>query len=214
MKKMIIIGAGGHGRVCLDIARRAGYDVIGFCDQAYASNDKINDVPIIAHSQKDILEWKNKEKINVFIALGNQKIRKEWFSFLKDNHILTPSLIDPSIILSPYASIGQGTVVMPGVIINANAKIGEACILNTACSLDHDVCLEEGVQISPGCSLAGNVIIGAWSFLGTGTSVIPGIVIGSYTTLGAGSVVVNEIPGSVLAMGVPAKVKNRAESIF
>ena len=79
-------------------------------------------------------------------------------------------------------------------------------ILNTGCSVDHDSQLSDGVHICPGAHLAGEVNVGARSCIGIGASVVQQVRIGSDVIVGAGSVVVRDIPSSVTAVGVPARV--------
>jgi len=109
--------------------------------------------------------------------------------------------IHPSAIVSPTATIGEGTVVMQGAIIQAGAIIGKHCIVNTGATIDHECVLEDFVHVSPHATLCGNARVGEGSWIGAGTTIIPGVRVGRWSVIGAGSVVTRGIPGNVVAFG-------------
>ena len=141
----------------------------------------------------------------VVIAIGNNKIRAEKLSWLAEHSAPIVSLIHPSAVISRYASLGKGCVVMAGVIVNADTNIADGVILNTGSSVDHDCKIDACAHISPGARLAGGVQVGAQSWIGIGACVKQLISIGRQTVVGAGAVVVTDLPDGVTAVGVPAK---------
>jgi acetyltransferase-like isoleucine patch superfamily enzyme len=78
-------------------------------------------------------------------------------------------------------------------------------VLNTACSVDHECRIGDFAQIAPGARIGGNTRVGEGAFIGIGASVIQGRYIGEWSTIGAGAAVVRDIPGGVIAYGVPAR---------
>ena len=201
-KSLIIVGAGGHGRVVLDAAREANFAVDGFLDTVARRGVKINGCPILGNNS--LLDDTELLRSHAFIvAIGNQKVRREISLLLLERSELA-TVIHPHTWLSGSTVIGAGTVIMAGAIVNANAKIGRFCILNTGCTIDHDNILEDGVQVCPGVHLAGNVRCGADAFIGTGASAIPGISIGANAIVGAGGVVIRDVPGGATVVGNPA----------
>jgi UDP-perosamine 4-acetyltransferase len=95
---------------------------------------------------------------------------------------------------------------MAGAVVNACTSIGEGAIVNTGATIDHDCKIGNYAHVAPQCGIAGTVSVGSLAFLGVGTKVIPGITIGDKTTTGAGAVVVRDLPGESLAVGVPARI--------
>lgn len=200
-EKLIIIGAGGHGKVIADIAKLIGYKEIYFLDDDI-NKHKIGEYQIIGTS-KDIDKYK--EKYDFIVGIGNNNIRKRFFLILNERKIKQPSLIHPSAVIDQTVNIGQGTVVMANVVINADSKIGNSCIINTSSSIDHDCLISNYTHISPGVHIAGTVSIGECSWVGIGATVKNNVYIGSDCIIGAGSVVIDNLlePGTYI--GVPAR---------
>ncbi len=111
--------------------------------------------------------------------------------------------------VSGYASVGNGTVVMQGAIIQASAVVGTHCIINTGASVDHDCHVGNFVHISPHATLCGNVSVDEGSWVAAGAIVLPGVKIGKWCVIGAGSVVTRDIPDYSLAAGNRCKVIKR-----
>lgn len=191
MAKIYIYGASGHGLVVADIARVVGYDEIVFLDDA--SDMKFSpDLP----------------KADIIIAIGSNKTREILQNRVEESGFNVVSLVHPSAIISPSAVIERGVVVMPKAVINAKAVIKSGAIINTAAVIEHECVIGEFAHISPNAALAGNVCVGDKTHIGIGSSVIQGINIGANSTIGAGSVVVRDLPDSITAYGVPARVKS------
>lgn len=206
MKKIVLIGGGGHCKVIIDIIKSIGkYEIVGITDK---TNNSVLDIPIIGDDS--ILKKLYDEGVdNAFICIGrlnNPNIRNIIYSKLKNIGFNIPVLIHNKAIVSPFAKIDEGTCVMPGVIINAGAIIGRNCILNSGSIIEHDCNIGENTHISPNSSIAGGVNIGFNTHIGIGSSIIEGKVIGNNVTIGAGAVVIDNIKDNSLAVGVPAKV--------
>jgi len=201
--RLAILGASGHGKVVADIAETCGWDQVEFYDDAWPEIKNNGSWPVKGNSQR-LLENMS-QYAGIFVAIGNNSIRAEKLSWLDDYNASVISLYHPSAVVSQYAHIGSGTVVMPGVIVNADTSVAEGCILNTGCSVDHDCTLDRCVHISPGARLAGGVSVGEYSWIGIGASVRQQVNIGKEVTVGAGAAVVSDLPDMVTAVGVPAK---------
>lgn len=199
MKKLIIIGAGGHGKVAADIARKNGYDNIVFLDDDLTKN--CPEYPVVGKSS----DLKNFTGVDIFVAIGNAAIRKRLYEqiILLGNNIV--SLVHPSAIIGNDVSIGIGTVVMAGAVINPGTRIGEMCIINTCATVGHDNHIGSFVHISSGAHLAGTVVVGEYTWIGVGATVINNVAIHSNCFIGAGTVVIKNIIRPGVYVGVPAK---------
>ena len=140
------------------------------------------------------------------IAVGDNQTRLELAEWMTRNDFALVSAIHCSSELARGATLGPNTVVMAGTVINSDARIGASVIINTGATVDHDCLIGDGAHIAPGCHLCGNVTIGRGTFLGAGTTVTSGVAIGEFAVVGAGSVVVRDLPGHVVARGVPCEV--------
>lgn len=202
---LIVIGAGGHGKVVADVAVAAGFNVAGFVDDC-ATTAPLPGFPLLG-CVSDVSHIISKmPRAKVVVAIGDNTARKKVVELLQTWGVPIARVIHPSSVISPFAQIGIGTVILPSVVVNAGAVVGNHVILNTSCSVDHDCIIGDFAHISPGAHLTGKVNIGEGAHVGTGVAVIPGCSVGSWAVVGAGAVVVEDIPPKVVAVGVPAKV--------
>ena len=207
MNKVMIIGASGHARVCLEILEAQGRVVMGFYD------DDVSLVGTTLHGYQilgnilDIIPALANDNNEFIVAIGNNFDRKNIVNLLKNNCHRNPiNAIHPSAIISERTHIGVGNFIAAGVIINTGTTLGDYIIVNTGATIDHDNKIYDFAQISPGCNLAGNVTVEEGVFIGTGAIIIPGKRIGSHAIIGAGAVVTDDIPPYCTAVGVPARV--------
>lgn len=198
MNKLVIVGAGGHGKVIADIALKNGYSDICFVDD-YASGECMG-FPIVGISSD--VESLNNKKTDFVIAIGNNSVRK---SIAEKYDINWVSLVHPSAQIAVNVSIGKGTVVMAGAVINACATVGEHCIINTSSVIEHDNVLENYVHISPKAALGGTVRVGEKTHIGISATVKNNIDICGDCIVGAGAVVVKCIKDSGTYVGVPVR---------
>lgn len=207
MKRLAILGASGHGKVIADIAELLDWSEIVFFDDAFP---KVSHIGVWSvQGNTTALLNKLSEFDGCIIAIGNNAIRLEKSLLIQHNRGNLVSLIHPSSVISKYAEIGCGSVVMANAVINPFAKLGMACIVNTAVTIDHDCELGDSVHISPGANLAGAVKIGQKSWVGIGACVKQCVSIGNDVIVGAGAAVVSDLPSDELVVGVPAKVMNK-----
>lgn len=196
-RRLIIIGAGGHGKVCAEIAELNGYEDIAFLDD----RDNI-DLPVIG-SISDYFKYI--EGNDFFIAIGNNEIRRLFFQNIIQAHGNIVSLIHPKSVISKYAVVGVGTVVMAGAVVNVGANIGQGCIVNTCASVDHDCRIGDFVHVSVGSRLCGTVTVGDETWIGAGATVINNMTVCGGCMIGAGVVVIKDVDESGTYVGVPAR---------
>lgn len=210
-KNLVIIGASGHGKVVADIALKIDqWRSISFLDDDVniESSMGIDVIGKVDDYRKYIGESE------IFVAIGNNKIRKVIQAEIEEAGASIPVLIHPSAIIGSEVEINSGAVVMAGSIINCSTKIGKSCIINTGATVDHDNVIEDYVHISPGVHLAGSVLIGKGTWIGIGSIVSNNLKITSGCTVGAGAVVVRDIDEPGTYTGAPAKKIKFNENIM
>jgi sugar O-acyltransferase (sialic acid O-acetyltransferase NeuD family) len=202
---IVVWGASGHGKVIADLARRAGYEVVGFLDDdpRKAARDFFG-APVLG--ARDMLASLD-EGLAVALGIGDNAHRAAALRAARAGGRTLPTLIHPGAVVSETASLGEGTVVCAGAVINADARIGEGCIVNTAAVIEHDCRLAAFVHVSPGAVLAGAVTIGDAAHVGAGAVVLPGLTVGAGAIVGGGAVVTRDVPAAATVMGVPARVR-------
>lgn len=197
MKKIVIIGASGHGKVVADIAKLNGYQDISFLD------DNKNLLTCGSYPVIGSIEIIDQIEGNVIVAIGDSRIREKILESIPEDRITT--LIHPDAVISEDVAIGKGTVIMAGVVVNPGVSIGKGCIVNTSSSIDHDCTIEDYVHVSVGSHLAGSVIVGSHTWVGIGAVIRNNIKVGPGCLIGAGAIVVKEIKEPGTYVGVPAR---------
>ena len=196
--EVVIIGAGGHGKVIADIVISAGNRVLGFLDDQEGACVK-------GFSWLGRIEAFNRFPNAEFVAaIGSAELRQRITSVL--DGVRWYRAVHPRAVVSPLdTDIGEGTVVMAGAVINPGARIGRHCIINTGAIVEHDNEIGDFAHISVGARLAGTVRIGTGTWVGVGASVRNNITICENVMIGAGGVVVKNITQPGVYMGVPAR---------
>lgn len=203
---IIIVGAGGHAKVCIEILRAAG-EQVAFCIGAGGAADCVG-VPVL-DGDHHLPRLYAVGYRRAFVAIGANRLRATLGRVVREHGYELVNAISPRAEVSPSASVGAGVAIMAGAVINAEAVISDLVIVNTGATVDHDCVIGPAAHLAPQCALAGNVTLDACSFLGVGCKVIPGVTIGEHAIVGAGGVVISDIGAGVTAVGIPAKPKRR-----
>lgn len=202
INKILIYGAGGHGKVVLDILSESGADILGFIDEDQSkAGQKINGVEILGGCS--YLDSNN--SFDIALGIGDNKIRENIYRKIKSRGMSVVSAVHPQAVIAKDVIIGEGVVIMPGAVVNSGSVLGDGVVVNTGATVDHDCHLERFCQIWPGAHLAGTVKVGEFSYIGTGASVIQNRSIGKNAMIGAGAVVISDQPDNIVAVGIPAK---------
>ncbi len=201
---VVVIGAGGHAKVVIELLRAGGREVAGVLD-ADPSPRTVVGAPVIGDDSA-LARLRTEGIEEAFVALGGNALRARVGAAARAAGFRLANAVHPGAVVSPSARLGQGVAIMAGVCLNAETRVRDLAIVNTNASVDHDGDLGEACHVAPGCALAGAVTVGARAFLGVGCRAIPGVRIGEDATVGAGAVIVRDLPAGVIAMGVPARV--------
>jgi sugar O-acyltransferase (sialic acid O-acetyltransferase NeuD family) len=194
--KTIIQGGGEHARVVLDCFIAQGANVVGLFDPKYSGT-------LFGIPQRGTYDQSFEPDAYAIVAIGDNALRKKVVE--KTKHRFR-NAVHPSAIISPYASIGEGNMILHGTIIQAQTQIGNHVIINTGTQVDHDNVIADYVHLGPGVVLCGAVRVGTGSFIGAGSVIIPGKKIGAWAIVGAGSVVIQDVPDYAVVVGNPARI--------
>lgn len=197
--RLVILGAGGHGKVIADIALKNGYREIIFLDDNLRG--ACMGIPILGATWE--AERFDDGMTDFIVAIGDNLMRERIAQRHRVNWV---TLVHPSAQLGADVQLGCGCVVMAGGIVNSGSTIGDFCIINTAASVDHDCVVGEFSHISVGSHLAGTVSIGRHNWIGIGAVVSNNIHITDDCIIGAGAVVVSDVKQAGIYKGVPARL--------
>jgi sugar O-acyltransferase (sialic acid O-acetyltransferase NeuD family) len=194
---IILHGGGEHARVVLDCALAQGHRVVSIYDPKYSEGELLG-VPY-----RGPYSTQSDPGAYAIVAIGDNSARKKVAE--STSHLFT-NVIHPSSLISTYAQVEKGNMLLHGSIVQAGSHIFNHVIVNTGTQVDHDCVIENYVHIGPGVILCGNVQVGEGTFLGAGAIVIPGKKIGAWAIIGAGAVVVGDIPDYAVVVGNPGRI--------
>lgn len=201
--RIIIVGAGGHAKVCIDVLRAAG-ESIAYCISNSNYCESLMGIPVLS-GDENLRKLRKVGYFKAFVAIGSNEVRIALaLKCIAEGYTLINSISNHAYI-AKSALIGKGVAIMPGAIINADTIIRDFSIVNTGATIDHDCQIGEAVHVGPQCALAGNVIVESGATLGIGCKVIPGIRIEQKAIVAAGAVVIDNVVKKTTVAGVPAK---------
>ena len=217
MKRVLILGAGGHAQVTADILMRscdagAAFEPIGYLDDNACLHGQARlGLPVLGF----IRDFASIAHDALIIGIGDNRTRQSLFDQLQQQNICFAIARHPAAVIAPDVTIGPGAVIGAGVVVNTGSVIGANIILNTSCTVGHHNSIGSHAHIGPGVHMGGEVQIGEGAFIGIGATVMPHRLVDDWSVIGAGAVVRTNIPSHVVAVGMPARViKSRLAATF
>ena len=205
---VLLLGAGGHGKVVLDILRAGGkYKPVGFLDaDPSLAGTSVGGVPVLGPVNL-LTKLHNQQKLKAaIVSIGDNRARRSYAALLREHGYELINAIHPAATISPTARVGKNVVVAAGAVISADAQVGDSTIINTSAVVDHECRVGEAVHVCPGALLAGRVKVGSGAFIGLGAKVIQCLTIGENAIVGAGAVVIEDVRAHTTVVGVPARI--------
>lgn len=198
---LVILGAGGQGKVVADAAALAG-ETVEFVDDGWPALRQCSRWPIVGPADLSTLR---QTRTRLHIAIGNGTVRERVSQQARDAGFTLVTVCHPTAIVSPGATLGDGCYLGPGAIVNVDSTLGDGVIVNTAASIDHDCVIGAYAHVAPGAHLAGGITVGTRAWIGIGAAVRNGITIGADVMVGAGAVVVKNVEAGLTVVGSPAR---------
>jgi len=198
-RSLLVVGYGGHARVCEEIALQTDYSDVFFVDDAVMGEKVVGKI-----DYRTLVKLRG-EFEDCIVGIGNNSMRSVMTADVEDAGYKLINLIHPTAIVSRSASIGNGVLVCAGSVIGVNSVIANGVIVNTGVIVDHDCKIDSYVHLAPGSTICGGVTVGTGTLVGANSTVLPCIGIGRETILGAGAIVTKEIGDGVVATGAPAR---------
>ena len=186
MKKIILIGGGGHALSLLEMIEDNSI-FAGYVDLLSNTNMPI---PYIGNDEEMLKTYPPSEyEVHHALVYAEYKV----VSFKAASSVITKQ-----------SMIGEGSAIFHGAIIN-NSTIGNNCIINTGAVIEHNSVLGNNVFVGPNATVCGNVKIGDNVLVGAGSVIREDVSICSNVVIGLGSVVVKDIVMPGVYYGIPVK---------
>jgi sugar O-acyltransferase (sialic acid O-acetyltransferase NeuD family) len=203
--RLLILGAGGHGRAVADLARTCGFTVAGFTDRSPSAGGPGN--PVLGTDAELAALIRAQQIDGGVVGVGNTALarRAQLYDVLVAAGVPQPALVHPRAVASPSAAVGAGTVVFAGSVLGSGVRMGVNAVLYSGVIVEHECVIGDHAYLSPGVVLSGQVTVEAGAFLGAGAVVLPGLRIGAGAVVAAGAVVTADVSPGQTVMGVPAR---------
>jgi sugar O-acyltransferase (sialic acid O-acetyltransferase NeuD family) len=202
-----VLGAGGHGETCAEIASATNiYSSIAFSDASLPRGTRVGQWKV-RYRDADLLTL-DRESIHVFVGLGQTQLTNErarLFDWLISEGYTVPTIISPTSQISPSARLGAGTLAGNAAVVNTSATVGRNCIINSLSLIEHGVAMGNHVHVSTGAIVNGGCRIGDSTLIGSNATIIHNVTICSGVLIGAGAVVVRDIVTPGIYVGIPAR---------
>ena len=206
MKKLIIIGAGGHARAVLSAAKTMqNWEDFNILDINF-SNQEETIMGCKVYSFEKVLEF-NKENYDYFIAIGDNNIRKSIFLRLNKLNFNFVNILHSKSFIDKDSEMGIGNFFGQFSNMGTCTKIGNFNIINSYGNIEHEVNIGDFNHIAPSSTVCGRTSLNDGIFIGANAVIIEKLSIADNTTIGAGSVVLKSVKiKNQKLLGVPAKI--------
>lgn len=185
MKRLLVVGAGGHGRsVAEAVALGSDFVVAGFLDDAFPELSKVWSCPVLGKVAnlarfRDFADY-------AFVAIGNNVLRQRGATQLEDAGFILATVTHPQAIVSPTASIGAGSAVMAGAIVGTEAVLGRGAIVNCGAVVDHHCRVGDFGHLGVNAAMAGGSMLGSSAWMQAGSALGYGVALAEGQVLAPG----------------------------
>lgn len=181
-KRVIVIGAGGHGRSVAEAILLVGRDeIVGFVDDGADANAKVWKYPILGRT--DSLHTLRAHADTVVVAIGNNAVREKLHALVRDAGFELQNVIHPAAFVSPTATLGPGCAVMAGAVVGTEAHLGEGVIVNCGATVDHHCRVDAFGHLGVNACMAGGSVLGHRAWMQAGAALGYGVKIAADTVL-------------------------------
>lgn len=204
IRRLVIVGAGGHAKVVIDTALSCGWTIDGLTE----SDPQKVGLVVLDHAiigSDDIIANLNSNDIGLALGVGTPAVRRRLFEDFAARGFALPSLVHPHARIARHVEIAAGAQIMAGAVIQPGVSIGRNAVVNTSASIDHDCTVSDHVFIAPGVTVAGGVTFGIGAFVGVGAVLLPGISVGANAIVAAGATVTADVANGDTVSGTPAR---------
>lgn len=206
LKPVIVLGAGGHAAVLIDILKQQKREIIAIVSPDLKQKGPVFDGIKVLLQDEDVLTFESEAifLVNGIGSIPGNKLRENIYRDFVDKGYHFEIVVSDNAIVSPYATLADGVQVMAGAVVQTGTMISENCIINTSAAIDHDCEIGRHNHIAPGATLSGGVITGPSVHIGTGANIIQLITVGADVVVGAGTTITKDVEKNTICY--PARI--------
>lgn len=210
-EKYVVLGAGGHSKIILDILKLNQKEICGLTDAEFQEGDFCMGYPVLGtDAVLTVLYQQGIENAAMGIGhIGNPQIRNRIYEEVGRIGYRFPNIIHPQAVCSETIQMGRGNLLAAQCVVNPEVVLGDLCIVNTAAVVEHEVVVGNGVHIAPHATVLGAAQIGHNSFIGAGSVILQGVKVGDNCIIGAGSIVRKDVENNSVIVGNPGRLIKR-----
>ncbi len=199
---VVILGAGGHARVIVDLLRGAHPEltIVGAVDDSSRPPADVLGAPVIGRSDRlEALRASGVERAALGVgAVTHNATRRALFERLASLGFELPPLVHAQAMVEPSVKMGRGVQIFAGAIVGSNVTLGDNVIVNSGVVVSHDCVIGAHTHLTPGAILAGAVTVGENTVIGMGVTAYLGITIGRDVTVSNGVHLLADVPDGEL----------------
>jgi sugar O-acyltransferase (sialic acid O-acetyltransferase NeuD family) len=203
---ILLVGAGGHARACIDVIEQtARFSIAGLVGLPEQVGARVLGYPVLG-TDADLATLRA-QYAHALVVVGQIKSpepRIRLFDLLQRHGYSLPVIVSPHAYVSRHATVDAGSIVMHGAVVNASAVVGRNCILNSQSLVEHDAVIGDHCHIATGAAINSGVRVAAATFVGSNSCVRQGIRIGERCVIGMGQRVLadcaagTQLPGATV----------------
>jgi len=212
-RPLVLLGAGGHARVLLALARAAGRQLLGVCDPQLQAEGRAQWEGITVLGGDEALNRYRPDEVELLLGVGQlarSGARAKLYAAWRSQGYAFPPLVHPAAWVAPDVTLSDGVQVMAGAVVQPGCTLGSNTIINTRASIDHDCRIGNDVHVAPGAVLCGGIAVGAGVFIGAGAVIIQGLNLGQGAIVGAGVTLLRDLSPGATVVGAANRYRTAA----
>lgn len=205
--KVVLLGAGGHAAVVLEILTR-DFEVAGLLDaRRDLHGTTVQGVTVLGGDELlPELGVRGIDGFHVGVgSVGDTSLRRRLYDAATGAGLAAVDAVHADAILSPSVECGSGLAAMAGSVVGARGRLGHNVVVNTGAIVEHDCIVGDHAYLASGVVLGAGVEVGAGAHVGLGASVNQGLVIGAGAVVGSGAAAIRDVEAGATVVGVPAR---------
>lgn len=203
-RPLALLGAGGHARVLLALARAVGRPLLGVCDPGLQAEGRERWHELTVLGDDTALDRLGPHQVDLLLGVGQltrSTARARLYAAWSARGYAFPAMVHPAAWVAADVELADGVQIMAGAVVQPGCVLGRNTIVNTRASVDHDCRIGADVHVAPGAVLCGAVQIGDRAFIGAGAVLIQGLRVGPDAIVGAGVTLVRDLEAGAVVVG-------------